>query len=102
MVPDEATFAKYNTFEKSSILAITYYHEPKAIITILHYTRSINFWSARLNGPNIRLPYSKCGLRRVLKSTDKVMVLTHMNDRLMRANNWLPFGAATLLPAYGT
>ena len=35
---------------------------------------STNFWSALLNGPQIRLPYSKCGQTRVLYRRGSVFV----------------------------
>ena len=53
--------------------------------------RSTSFSSARLNEPHIRLPYSRCGLTRVLKSNGSVISLMFAKDRRTRARIWMAF-----------
>ena len=61
---------------------------------VLLWTRSRSFSSARLNGPYIRLLYSRWGLTSVLGSMGRISVSMLKKDRLISANVWLPFAEA--------
>ena len=57
-------------------------------------TRSTSFSSARLNGPQIRLPYSRCGLTRVLNSRGMVCSSIFANALRTSDRIWAAFDTA--------